>query len=350
MRNIYTDSSLPQISTAILRGLRLPFAEYQIDMDGLLKQCEIDPLLIDDEDAFIPLSKYLTFLETSAQQRNDPLFSFRLARSSGPETLGAIGFLFLSSPTLFEALTNLAKYVNLLQEATNLAVYRDEEDVVWSYEVVRLENLDATQDVQFSVALIYRLVKMYIGRRMENITLYFRHAPIADLANYRQLIDADFSFNADFNGISIPKEMGSLKSNLLDSSLSDILSSMLDKQLDTNDRQLTFRERTESLIFSDFSGELPTAEQVAARLGVSPATIHRRLRLEGAVFRTILDSKTFDIAAEYLSHSQLSITEIALRCGYAESASFTRAFQRITGGKTPSQYRLSNRKKERPAK
>lgn len=339
--------SAPQIGTAVLRGLRIPFAEYQVDMDALLILCDIDPALLNDADAFVPLSKYLIFMETAGQRNNDPLFSMKLARSAGPETLGAIGFLFLSSPTLFEALSNLAKYVNLLQGATNLDVTSDEGNIVLTYELVALDSIEPIQDVQFSLALIYRLIKMYIGRRIEGIVICFRHAPIADIADYQRHINADFEFNSDNNAIFLTKAAGILTSNILDTSLSNILSSMLDKQLDLNDARLTFCERVESVVFSYFSTKLPTAEGVAGRIGVSTATLHRRLRDEQSSFRAITDLKTRRIAEEFLVYSHLSITAIALRCGYAESASFTKAFKRIFGGQTPSKFRSSHRKRQK---
>jgi AraC-like DNA-binding protein len=77
---------------------------------------------------------------------------------------------------------------------------------------------------------------------------------------------------------------------------------------------------------------------VAARLGMSEETLRRRLKREGASFREILRRKRMALARRRLRETDLSILQIALRAGYAETASFTRAFADETG-MTPTQFR-----------
>lgn len=52
--------------------------------------------------------------------------------------------------------------------------------------------------------------------------------------------------------------------------------------------------------------------------------------------------------AHYLLDTGVTITEIAMRCGYADHSAFTRQFKILTGF-TPSQYREAIRRKKRPA-
>ncbi len=59
-------------------------------------------------------------------------------------------------------------------------------------------------------------------------------------------------------------------------------------------------------------------------LGATPRTVYRRLRL--------------NVARRLLSEGRMSVSEIALRCGYFDSSAFTRAFRR-EHGRTPREYR-----------
>ena len=72
-------------------------------------------------------------------------------------------------------------------------------------------------------------------------------------------------------------------------------------------------------------------EIVAARLGVHPRTLNRRLKDEGMTFRSILNDVRFDVACQLLEGTGLPITQIALWLGYSESASFAHAFKRWAG-------------------
>jgi AraC-like DNA-binding protein len=79
---------------------------------------------------------------------------------------------------------------------------------------------------------------------------------------------------------------------------------------------------------------------VAARLGMSEEALRRKMRREGVSFRTMLRQRRCALATRHLQETSLSILQVAQLSGYAETASFTRAFVQETG-MTPSQARRS---------
>jgi AraC-like DNA-binding protein len=79
------------------------------------------------------------------------------------------------------------------------------------------------------------------------------------------------------------------------------------------------------------SGEIPTLEQVARGLHVSPRTLRRRLAQEGTSFRPLVNEVRLALAEEYLSGGAMAVSEVALRLGYSDASSFTRAFVRQHG-------------------
>ncbi|MEV0294709.1 AraC family transcriptional regulator [Nocardia sp. NPDC050710] len=82
----------------------------------------------------------------------------------------------------------------------------------------------------------------------------------------------------------------------------------------------------------------PTGDQVAAALFMTPRTLRRRLIEEGLSYRALLDDVRRQVAEQLLDETHLSVAEIAERVGYAETAAFTHAFRRWTGG-PPRAYR-----------
>lgn len=80
---------------------------------------------------------------------------------------------------------------------------------------------------------------------------------------------------------------------------------------------------------------------VAARLSISPRTLHRKLQEEGECFQSIKDSLRRDIAVQALRRTQTPIKQIAVDVGFSDQAAFQRAFAQWTG-LPPGAFRRSN--------
>lgn len=79
--------------------------------------------------------------------------------------------------------------------------------------------------------------------------------------------------------------------------------------------------------------------ELAARAGVSVATLERRIRVNfGTTPRSFLAELRLNEAARLLKESNLNVAEIADRAGYESAASFTRAFRRRQGV-APGEFR-----------
>jgi AraC-like DNA-binding protein len=99
--------------------------------------------------------------------------------------------------------------------------------------------------------------------------------------------------------------------------------------------------------------ELADVAAVAAALHMSPRTLQRRLEAEGTRFTEVIDRARLAEARRLLDEGDagrarasgpapgpLSLTEIAYRLGFADLATFSRAFKRWTG-QPPGQWRRS---------
>ena len=79
-------------------------------------------------------------------------------------------------------------------------------------------------------------------------------------------------------------------------------------------------------------GPTPSVEEAARHLGLSKRTLNRRLAEQNLNFSLILDQSRRQRAEKLLlMHEGMSIEAIGELLGYAETASFTRAFKRWNG-------------------
>ena len=329
----------PRIWSSVVRGLQLPLVEHNVDYTALLADCDIAEDDLSRVQGKIPLKKYLKFMEHAAVVADDPLLGIRIARSCGPETLGAVGFLFLSSRTLAEALTDFCAYLNLLQDTTDFQFLQDRRTIAFHYQMYGVPDIDCRQDVEFSLALTSRMIRMFGGPEVEIGGISFRHSPSVPVHEYERLLKTETQFNQESNSVVVPAKMARIRGHAFDSSLSSILKDFLDAELAQRGKIKSFLDQVRHVLLGNRISAPVTAEKTAKYLGISSATLYRKLKAENTTFGKLLEGVNFELAKSYLADSALSITQIAHIVGFAESASFTRAFSRWSDGSTPSQYR-----------
>jgi AraC-like DNA-binding protein len=82
----------------------------------------------------------------------------------------------------------------------------------------------------------------------------------------------------------------------------------------------------------------PSASALARRLRLGTRTLQRRLEGHGISFTQLLEQVRRDVALEALRDERLPLAEVAQRAGFADLASFSRAFRRWLG-QAPGAYR-----------
>ena len=80
--------------------------------------------------------------------------------------------------------------------------------------------------------------------------------------------------------------------------------------------------------------------EMAARLGLSVRTLHRRLAEQGQQYQRIVDEVRRSLAIEFLENTSLSVEEIAGRVGFSEASNFRKAFRKWTG-RPPTHFRAA---------
>jgi AraC-like DNA-binding protein len=102
---------------------------------------------------------------------------------------------------------------------------------------------------------------------------------------------------------------------------------------------------TSVLVRDLLRGALPTLltlDDVAARLALSPSTLHRKLHCEGQSFQSVKDQLRMTLAHHALTRTEQPVKQIARVLGFADRASFQRTFLNWTG-QTPGACRARNK-------
>jgi AraC-like DNA-binding protein len=78
-------------------------------------------------------------------------------------------------------------------------------------------------------------------------------------------------------------------------------------------------------------GDVPDIQTTAQAFGVVERTLRYRLAQLGVSFRQLRDEILYQKSQQYLSNPNMTIEQVAIRLGYAESAAFIHAFKRWSG-------------------
>ncbi|MEC3957649.1 AraC family transcriptional regulator [Nocardia sp. CDC153] len=250
---------------------------------------------------------------------------------------GPWGLALLASRTLRDAVEVALRYVELAFAFGQLSFVE-----VGGEGVLRFDDHEVPEDVRAFLAERVMTGIQMIGRELFSVgvpvrRLSFRHEPPADTARYRSVFGLEPCFGA------VAHEL------VFDAAYLDVplpqANEWARRNCEQMCRDLLARRHARSGVAGAVRdllvrnpGEIPDQSEVAAELFVSPRTLSRRLHDEGTSFRALLDEVRQALSEEMLDHTGMTTEQVAARLGYAEAASFIRAFRRWKGC-PPQEYR-----------
>jgi AraC-like DNA-binding protein len=309
----------------------------------LLDQHGILPEAIDDRDGAVALADYVRFFEAAASEARNPHFGMHAARLMSADGLGPLSFLFLSAPTLKQAFQTFAEYLDAMQEATYNAFVVERATCHFTYGIRDEALAPRRQDSEYSIGVMCNLMRQFLGRRSPPAEVHFEHQQVGALSWYESYFDCPVYFEQSHNRLYLPIDFLDRESTALSTELFPIIAGHLKARITVQVDALTTTEQVRNILMSSSPENLPALDLAAHGLGYSRATLMRRLSAEGQRYGLLVTERRIGHAQRLLASSTRSIADIALACGYAETASFTRAFQKKLGT-APSEWRRGNAK------
>jgi AraC-like DNA-binding protein len=306
---------------------------------ALFEHAGLDPTKLRDPDARYPIAALARLWRLAALDTGDPCIGLTAARFWHPTTLHALGYSWLASASLKEALERLVRYHRLVSDGfePRLEAAGGEYRLVLRVaEPVR----PVPEAVDAGMAVLVALCRVSCGEgfRPRRVALA-RPAP-PDRTPYARVFGAVIEFGAreaelrlDRSAVEAPVPTGNAElARANDGVIVDYLARF--------DRASVARQLELRLLEQLPSGRA-SQESVAKALAMSCRTLQRKLSAEGTTFRRMLDATRRHLGAEYVRQRRLSVNEIAFLLGFSEPANFSRAFRRWTGC-SPSAYRAEN--------
>ncbi|WP_419997089.1 AraC family transcriptional regulator [Streptomyces boninensis] len=312
-----------------------------LDTLPLLQYARIAPLLLADDRARVTPEQFTRLIQALHVATDDEFLGLGPTRSKRG-TFAMMCYAAIGCRDLRSALRRAARFYALFPGGPELTLEVQDEDAVLA---IRNEAEFADPFLAECLMIIWhRLSSWLIGRRIPLSGADFAFAPPVYAADYPALFGCPARFRAARTEARFAAHWLAAPVIRDESELELLLRHAPADLLSRREYGTTVSEQVRHALAAALRDggrrrpRLPELREVAGRLAVSPATLRRRLEAEGTSFTGLKDAVRRDAAITSLAQGQEPIAELAARLGFAEDASFHRAFRRWTGT-TPGAYR-----------
>ncbi|APR78889.1 Transcriptional regulator, AraC family protein [Minicystis rosea] len=278
-------------------------------------------------------------LHAVARAAAEPDVAVRVAARLESQRHTLVELAVRATASVREGLHLLARWAPLLHEGLAAVIEEDAHEARWLLSTPRRPR--GVGRYVHELALAHALHHLRAGAgELAPARVWFTHARPAELTALRAFFGAgSIEFGAETCGFAVPRADLDRVMRLADARALSTLAPLVDAALDARPRGASFAER----VAAHVAASLPRGtdvQEVALALHMSARTLQRRLDQEQTRFSDVLDDTRLAVARRLLGDPQLTLTDVAFRLGFADLATFTRAFKRWTG-KPPGQWRRS---------
>jgi len=327
------DTTIGAAATLIGCALR----DYDVNVVDVYRDAGLVPDTVTSPDVRYPITKMQAMWKLAVERTGDPCFGLAVAEHFKPQALHGLGFIWLSSDTLFDALERLVKYQRMISTVVDITL---EESV----DSVRLDVAIRRSPVDVEYASIDAAVGVFVNMcRLATCEIFnpirlSLSRPRPDCSDrFETLFQSPVEFGAESNALYF--DPASLREHLpgANPELARANDQVVIDYLGRFDREhLSMQVR--SRLIERLPGGQPTQKDIAGSLNLSVRNLQRRLQAEGVSFKRLLDDTRKDLATQYIQDSHRRIGEITYLLGFSEPSNFTRAFRRWTGV-SPNEFR-----------
>lgn len=323
------------VSAGYARNLFDYAASVGIDPQALADHSCIAPADLDDPDARVPMAQYVAAMQAAKTQGGAAAFALDLGAAQDFREFSVVGLICYSAATMGEALGELNRFGRLVADV-DLALAGGRFEVTPRADGLWL--MDRRADPAAFPELTEATWSRFIAETRRHfpdapfaLEVHVPHAAPAHAEDYLRVLGVPTTFGSELNGIRIDPSWLSIPLHNPSRYAFGVLSERASQLLAGLETARTVRGRVEALLIPILHrGDVGMVE-VARQLGMSRATLYRRLAEEGARFDAVVDDLRHRMALHYLHGQKVSVNETAYLVGFSEPSAFSRAFKRWTG-------------------
>ncbi|MEY4763464.1 MAG: hypothetical protein RI907_137 [Pseudomonadota bacterium] len=247
-----------------------------------------------------------------------------------PWHVGLMGFTIMTSRNLEEVGRLLRRYHHLLNDV--FVVDRKLDGKRFFVRLRPTSGEGSSRLARLSLAIWAQRVRWMTGREDLCFDVCFEGPCSGRQDDYRRLFGGQVRFDAEVDQIWGETSWLSWPLKSSDATSHGLLQRQAAQQLaQLSRREERFVDHLQALIHDHLSTGKATLDDLAREMKMPTRTLQRRLESEGLNLRMLIDQVRKAKAERWLRETSMALVDIASALGFADHASFNRAFKRWTG-------------------
>lgn len=330
-----SDTTLATWAFSILSALKAHGFDHQI----LVDRCHIDMTLEHNADARVPITLTRDMMAMAIQITGDPSFGLQVARQTRPTSWHGLGYGIYASNTIRDCFDRIQKYSRIFS-TSGYTHYREEGDCF----VVELQIHSACSDIISASqieAILATFVLTYRHLCHDRFPLQKVTIPSSkpnNIQNYERMFKCPIEFDAPVTSLYVPIESVDYRLASANQTLAKESDNICEQYLAQMDQPDLITQISQYIVKNLHKGD-PSIQEVSQALNYSARSLQRKLTSQNTSFKEVIENLKLRLAIQYISQSNLPISEISFRLGFSHTSNFSRAFKRWTG-KGPTEYRM----------
>ena len=312
-------------------------AHYGLDEEDILTRAGLDEHQLKQPDQLLPLVDVLRLFLVILDACGDAGLGFETGKRVKPRSYQVLGYVVLASRDLGQAIDRLARFESLSGKLGQTRLSHENEQVILRWQCP-LTGEPARFLVEAAITGWVAFMRPLLPAGLAPLAVCFRHPAPVEPERYADYFQAPVQFSAAFDGVVLDARLLQQPLNTADPGLAVMMEREARELLADFQGSTNLVSVVRSEIYRLLTEGEPGLEAVAAELGMPSRTLSSRLLSRGVRFQDIVDGLRQRLAELYLQDPALSLTDIALLLGFAESSSFSRAFRRWRS-MSPNQWR-----------
>lgn len=330
----------PTASVLQVADLLRAFDALGLEANVLCRSVGLRRSVLRTPTARIPATTVAALFEEAERRTGDPLIALRAAERARPSD--PLVYLVMSRARLDDGLRQIERFVHVALDSMQVRLTRESRRATLSIDL-GAPLAWAHRFADYTVAIILFTLRRTIVSGLPLREVHFRHADFPDPAAAARLLGCPIRLRQPGYRIVFP--LHALRTPLRHSNAA-IAAQMeqfaLGLVAGAAPHPSPFRDRVEEALRVSLRAGVPADRAaIAHRLHASERTLQRRLADERTSFTTIRDATLLEVASGLLANPALSVKAVALSTGFANVASFSKAFKRHTG-RSPTRYRAGH--------
>ncbi|MDO3381217.1 AraC family transcriptional regulator [Gilvimarinus algae] len=301
-----------------------------IDSRACFTQAGLDPALLSNPNARYPVSGMITLWQTGQSLYQHQDFGLAVGQRWHPTTFNALGYAWLASDTLQQALLRLERYARLI--SNGLEVKLTPKGAVYELDILIHGNAHPAASLA-GIAALVSMCRLLLGPSFSPVSVSLADVDLS--AEARAYLGCHLERRGRCT-VALDRQQAHVHLPGANAELALLNEKLALEHLGKLDN-VSITDRARRVMVNQLPGGQVCEASVALALAMSPRSLQRHLQREQGSFKQLLGSVRRELAQLHLATCDKSLGEISYLLGYADQPSFNRAFKRWFGV-SPGQF------------